>query len=106
MIAIGLLQSSPDWRDMRLAEQLSAGPQQRPTSCQMRTIYGQLDEVDADALRKTLLEIIGTPGVERRSKQESKNVVWLTDTLNNMGLQISRTSVTRHIKGRCSCESI
>lgn len=91
---------------MRLAEQLSAGPLQQQTSCQVRTIYGQLDEADETALRKTLVEIRDTPGIDRRSNHGSKNVVWVTDILNNMGLQVSRTSITRHIKGRCSCESI
>lgn len=91
---------------MKLAEQLAAGPQPNQTSCQMRTIYDQLDDTDREALRSSLIEIRNIPAHNRSVSQGTKNIVWLTDILKNLGFTIGRTSISRHINGRCSCESI
>jgi len=108
MIAIGLLRSSPDWRGMKLAEQLNAGPQRAQTACQVRAVYAQLDEEDQKVLRDNMIEIRDVDPYQRsgRSIAAKKTIMWLADVLAKSGYPVGRSSLSRHINGQCSCESI
>lgn len=106
MTAIDSLKSSLDWRDMKLAEQLQAGPQHRLTPCQVRSIYDQLDEEDQKVLRSNIVEIQNTDSYARNGRNKTKTIVWLTDVLTKSGFPVGRSSLSRHINGQCSCESI
>lgn len=106
MTAIDWSLSSPDWRDMRLAEQLNAGPAHQPTPCQLRTTYAQLDEEDREVLRRNMIEIRDTDPYGRNGRGKSKTIVWLAEVLTKSGYPVGRSSISRHINGQCSCESI
>lgn len=106
MIAIGFFQSLPDWRIMRLAEQLNAGPQHQLTPCQLRSIFAQLDEEDKNVLRQNMIEIRDTDHYGRNGRGSAKTIVWLADVLTKSGFPVGRSSLSRHINGQCSCESI
>lgn len=41
-----------------------------------------------------------------RSIAAKKTIMWLADVLAKSGYPVGRSSLSRHINGQCSCESI
>lgn len=106
MIATGWLPSLLDWRGMKLADQLNAGPQPKRTACVVRAIYEQLDDDDSKALKTALERIRQTDVSSRSAGTEQFNLKWVFVTLHKAGFRFGYTSLRRHFDGMCSCESL
>lgn len=85
---------------MGLLEDLQA-VSKRETTCLLKTVFDTLSEEEQEALR-TALENVKKD--ERSGKAKQYSTTWLSDVLTANGHPISRSSVSRHLSGVCSCE--
>lgn len=74
---------------------------EKPTVCRMKTIFDSVSEDEKSALK---LAIQRVKDDERLGKSKEYSATWLSDVLTGNGYPVSRSSVTRHITGVCSCE--
>lgn len=79
-------------------ELLSRGPIN--WGCGIATLRDELHGDELVALNTALERIMTDPG-KGRSKVYSS--MWLANVLVKHGHQISRSTIERHIKGKCSC---
>ena len=68
--------------------------------CAIATLQDTLDKEDSATLVASLERIAADTG-KGRSKVYSS--AWLEKVLNNHGHSISRSTIERHIRGKCSC---
>lgn len=85
---------------MNLINDLSVGVPKDP-SCLLKTIFDTLSEDEQVALRKALDNVRKD---ERFGKSKQYSTTWLASVLSSNGFPISRSTITRHLTGACSCE--
>lgn len=73
----------------------------KQTTCLLKTIFDTLSTDEQDALRGALENVKGD---ERLGKSKQYSASWLASVLTNNGYPVSRSTITRHMTGECSCE--
>lgn len=71
--------------------------------CGIYYLREQLEGEDLRVLNSTLAELAATPGSERKNGKTGLTARWLADVLQANGHNISKSTVQRHITGRCTC---
>jgi hypothetical protein len=69
--------------------------------CAIATLRGSLSDEDRVTLDASLDRIAADTG---RGRSKVYSSAWLEKVLNNHGHSISRSTIERHIKGKCSCD--
>lgn len=72
-----------------------------PTTCRLRIIFDTLSDEEKEALRAALRNVELD---ERFGRSKQYSTTWLSSVLTNNGYSISRSTITRHLTGACSCE--
>lgn len=73
----------------------------KDTSCLLRNIFDTLSDEEKNALRAAVDKIKSD---ERLGKSKQYSATWLASILSSNGYPISRSTITRHLTGACSCE--
>lgn len=68
--------------------------------CKIATLRETLDKEDLQSLNTSLERIAADSG---RGRARVYSTEWLANILNSHGHPISRSTIERHIKGKCSC---
>lgn len=71
------------------------------TTCLLKTVFDSLPEQEQEALRNAIENVKKD---ERSGKAKQYSTTWLSNVLTTNGYPISRSSVSRHLSGVCSCE--
>lgn len=66
----------------------------------LREKLAQQDKEDLHSLDTSLARIVADTG---RGRARVYSTAWLSNVLESHGHSISRSTIERHIKGRCSC---
>jgi hypothetical protein len=85
---------------MGLVDDLQA-PAPLITRCGLSAIREQLQDDEREALDVALSKIRSD---QRQSRAKRYSCEWLANTLTDNGYPISRSTVSRHLNGECSCE--
>lgn len=88
---------------MGLKERLQAEPIVVGTKCSVGRLLSELPADDAEAVQQAIDRIRGIDPNIRKSRQEFYTARRLCDDLRAEGYYIGDTTMTRHIRGRCSC---
>jgi len=73
----------------------------KETTCLLKTIFDSLSDEEKGALRTAIDNVKAD---ERLGKSKQYSTTWLANVLNDNGYAISRSTITRHMTGECSCE--
>lgn len=78
--------------------------QNTPTKERSCTVHSILSSISLEERKALLTAIERVKSDERSSRAKQYSCQWLADVLASNGYNVSRSTVSRHINGECSCE--